>query len=478
MLIGSSARRAGAIYGVWAALSLFVVACSLHYLRGVWLYEVDAGYERAAAAAELTEQALLRSAEGIGLVLDFAETRTELAHDGAIEAVAALDRRLQAIIEDNRFGIRGITSINPAGVIEWSPSGILVGSSVADREIFSQLMRDGAAHYAVSAPFISRASGRWIVAAGRSTHDAAGNVSALVVVGFDPMHLSHVLATVAGRPERVLNVRRLSDGLVRAASHDTAARLAGSPMPDHPVVTAARQAASGRLTYVSPTTGRPALAAFRALPSRNLVVYASFDRAAELAPYTRIARPVIAAAALYILASLIMAVAWDRNAQLRRSLHDLAALDPLTGLDNRRALEARMRHHDSQEFACLLFDVDHFKSINDRFGHARGDEVLQEIARVLRSEVRGSDIVCRWGGEEMLVVLRQCDRRQALLRADALRRAIEAMYDETHRVTASVGVACFPGDGETLAAITGLADDALYRAKRAGRNRVEMVNQK
>ena len=472
-MMNLSGRRAPFIYGIWAALSVFVSGSGLHYLDHVRNYEWNGAFARAETAAELTEQALLRNSDGISSVLNFAQTRIEIAEEGATEAAAALDRRLLDIILEQRFGIRGIASVNLAGLVDWSPSGEMIGSPVSDPGFFAALARATTSTLWVSAPFVSRISGQWIITAARSLHDENGRVTRMVVVGFDPLPLSRLLGTVAGRPDRSLVIRHIGDGRIRGASWEAERRMAGGPMPDHPVVQAARQATEGRLEFISPETGRPVLAAFRVVPDRSLVVYAAFDQSAEMAPFRRIALPVIVAVILYVLASLLMAGAWDRNARLRRSLHELATLDPLTGLHNRRALEDRMRRHGRDSFACLLFDIDHFKSINDRFGHARGDQVLQEVARLLRTEVRGGDIVCRWGGEEMLVVLRHCDRDKALVRAEALRQGIEAMGGNECRVTASVGVACFPGDGDTLARITELADEALYRAKRGGRNRVE-----
>lgn len=477
------ARRPSLVYGVWAILAAAVVAAGLHYLWLVRGAEREASFVRVEVAAELIEQALMRNADGIGAVMDFVETRMAVAQDGAVEAAAALDGRLRTMIEEQRFGVVGILSLTPQGVVGWSPSGEMVGTSISDREIVARLNQPDAPRITVSAPFISRTSGRWILAAGRAIRDGDGKLVRMIVVGVDPMHLSGLLATIAHRPERLLVVRQLSDGQVRAASHDTQARLAQGPVPDHPVVQAARQAQSGRIEFQQATSGRPVIAAFRALPSRDRVVYAAFDREAEMTNFWRTARTVLAAVFIYVLSSLLMAVAWDRNARLQRRLHEMATIDPLTGLHNRRALGEWMRRlrsaptHTGKGFACLLFDIDHFKSINDRFGHAQGDEVLCEVAALLRSEVRSADIVCRWGGEEMLVVLRDCNRQQGMARAEALRLAIEQMYAQgqhpVDRVTVSVGVACFPTDAGDPEAITDLADRALYSAKHRGRNRVE-----
>ncbi len=474
-MLDLSARRPALIYGGWALLGLVVIAANVAYLRSVRAYEWSASFERAETTAELMEQALLRSADGVSSVLNFAQTRVELGREGAIEAAAALDRRLQDIIDEQRFGIRGIASVRLDGIVDWSPSGAFVGRPVTERERFAVLGQATRQTLAISPPFISQFSGQWIITAARSMHDDQGRITGIVVVGFDPMQLNRLLHTVAGRPERSLVIRQIADGRVRGASHDAHRRMAAPPEPRHHVVLAARQAEAGRLQYISALTGRPVMTAFRTVRGRDMVVYAAFDEAAAMAPYRRIARPVIAAVLLYLLSSLVMAAACDRNARLRRNLHALATLDPLTGLHNRRSLEERMRGHGREEFACLLFDIDHFKSINDRFGHGWGDQVLRDVASLLRAEVRAGDIVCRWGGEEMLVVLRSCDQAAAQLRAEALSLGIQQLYDEAARVTVSVGVACFPGDGDTLEAITALADAALYRAKRGGRNRVMLA---
>ena len=323
--------------------------------------------------------------------------------------------------------------------------------------------------------------------------DHTGATVGMALVAFDPMFLGRLLATVAGRDGRILLVRHRANGQIHAASHDSDGRLSRIAVPDHPLVAAARLSASGTLAYASPTDGREVLTAYRNVGT-DLIAQASFNSDSELlAPYKRIARPVQGAAALFVIGSLIMALAWCRNGQLRRRLEVQASLDPLTGLHNRRALELRMSQllaappGDVQRFACLLFDIDHFKSINDRYGHAAGDTVLRKVAGLLRAEVRGGDIVCRWGGEEMLVILAGCSRPQALQRAEALRAAISGLDHRNapgqaalaepmpQQVTASVGVACFPQDGATLAAIVGAADAAMYRAKRGGRNQVAMV---
>lgn len=156
--------------------------------------------------------------------------------------------------------------------------------------------------------------------------------------------------------------------------------------------------------------------------------------------------------------------------------------DGLTGLQNRRWLEAlvlRLRGHALEEFAPLsvmMLDVDHFKSFNDRFGHAAGDAVLKTVAQCLRGSLRPQDRVARYGGEEFLVLLPNTPRHAALQIAERLRGRVEA--SETlegstplPRVTISVGVAQWK-NGIAIEQLVNDADSALYEAKQNGRNRV------
>ena len=157
--------------------------------------------------------------------------------------------------------------------------------------------------------------------------------------------------------------------------------------------------------------------------------------------------------------------------------------DPLTGLLNRTSLKARLeatleaRRRDGTPAALLSIDLDHFKSINDRFGHETGDLVLCEVARLLRSRVRAEDAVFRMGGEEFLVLLVGTRPAGARAKAEALRGTLESAAILQHRpVTASVGVATLRRDDERGSWMRRV-DERLYAAKRTGRNRVVAVDE-
>lgn len=163
---------------------------------------------------------------------------------------------------------------------------------------------------------------------------------------------------------------------------------------------------------------------------------------------------------------------------LESELTRLAATDPLTGVWNRhrgreRLLVASAEANREQEpLSVLMVDIDSFKAINDTFGHQAGDQVLIEAARRLSAAVRSTDTVARWGGEEFVIVLRDCLLEDAVARAEKLRRQIaDASFPDVGTVTVSVGAAQLTPD-EDLPSWLGRADKALYQAKRAGRNTV------
>ncbi|HYV68079.1 MAG TPA: diguanylate cyclase, partial [Myxococcales bacterium] len=161
----------------------------------------------------------------------------------------------------------------------------------------------------------------------------------------------------------------------------------------------------------------------------------------------------------------------------------LATTDGLTGLLNRRTfgtqLAARVREAQRyrRPLSLLLLDVDHFKKVNDTHGHPAGDAVLRGVAAVARAQARETDLVARYGGEELAVVLPETDAAGARAIAERLRAAVESTAHATDqgplRVTISVGVATWPGGGQTGDELLTTADRALYRAKQTGRNRVE-----
>jgi diguanylate cyclase (GGDEF)-like protein len=162
-----------------------------------------------------------------------------------------------------------------------------------------------------------------------------------------------------------------------------------------------------------------------------------------------------------------------------------AMVDPLTGLSNRRAFMqnaeaiSRAQVMRGRPVAVFIIDLDHFKSINDRFGHAAGDRILQLFAEVCGGKVRSSDLIGRLGGEEFAVLLADATRDNAFLVAERIRSAFEAartvIDGELVAATLSIGVAIIQDPEQNLSMLLKQADQALYRAKARGRNRVELA---
>lgn len=164
----------------------------------------------------------------------------------------------------------------------------------------------------------------------------------------------------------------------------------------------------------------------------------------------------------------------------RQRLSDAAHVDKLTGLFNRRYFEERAQRALTQAedtgaaHALLFIDIDHFKNINDTHGHEKGDVVLASIARLIQVSCRKTDIVARYGGEEIVVMLHNSSSQDALRVANGINRLIREQSKQIVGmcVTVSIGIATYPAHGTELKEILASADKALYRAKQAGRDTV------
>mgnify|MGYP003673627094 CR=1 FL=1 len=175
----------------------------------------------------------------------------------------------------------------------------------------------------------------------------------------------------------------------------------------------------------------------------------------------------------------------DRKA-LENELSEMAARDPLTGLLNRREM-ARLLDEEivratryGRNLALLWIDFDHFKNINDLYGHAAGDAVLKAVSALLAESVRSADSVGRFGGEEFVILLPEMDYREALDTAERLRRLVSDAPQSlgsgnTVALTVSIGVSVFPDHGESADTLCAAADRAMYQAKADGRNQVVLA---
>jgi diguanylate cyclase (GGDEF)-like protein len=195
--------------------------------------------------------------------------------------------------------------------------------------------------------------------------------------------------------------------------------------------------------------------------------------------YTQVVAPLLG----LVLSSLTIGVySFVRVALEKQDFLKLSIIDGLTGLFNirhfKRVLESEvmMASTDPQiSFVILMSDIDHFKQFNDSYGHQVGDLVLRETASVLKNSVRHSDVVARYGGEEMIILLRGTGLKEGLIVAEKLRKNVESRdvkdASSSYKITISIGVAAFKA-GDDVEKLIKRADDALYKAKATGRNRV------
>jgi diguanylate cyclase (GGDEF)-like protein len=165
-------------------------------------------------------------------------------------------------------------------------------------------------------------------------------------------------------------------------------------------------------------------------------------------------------------------------------LETMATRDKLTGAASRQVFDSLFdqalakSRRNQQPISLALIDIDHFKQVNDNYGHQHGDQVLEAVARIIKLHIRKEDVLCRWGGEEFLVMFTDCDQAHAQQRIEAIRLAISAWtfhFDESKfAVTVSAGLAELAG-GDTMASLIERADKALYLAKGAGRNCIRLA---
>ena len=174
------------------------------------------------------------------------------------------------------------------------------------------------------------------------------------------------------------------------------------------------------------------------------------------------------------------------NLKLRSKLQTQSIRDSLTGLFNRRYLEESLERElnrcqrKQQALGIIMIDVDHFKRFNDTFGHEAGDAVLRELGQLLQRHIRGSDIACRYGGEELTLILPEASLDIAHKRAEQIREGAKHIqlwhrHQPLDPITLSLGVACFPEHGLTGESVMQAADAALYSAKKAGRDAVRLA---
>ena len=466
---------------LWALFCAVLGSGVAAYLHRASEEATESIYTRAEAVAAMAEHTLLRTFEAVQGVHDLLQLRQGLLEADEAPGAYAIQTHVARLAAGGRFGIIRVSATDRDGRVVWATEPGAVGALVGDREHIRAHLAGTAAGVVVSRTMPIGPDGRWGIQVTRPVRDGWGTVVGVGVVSLDPLTLSRGLGKDVAGPAQVAVVRRLGDGALLARSRDMEKRFGEPPDPNHPSVAAAREAPSGRLDYHGVRSRRAVTGAYRVPEGLPVVATAAFGQNEERAQFRQHATAFVGATGAAMLLGLQVALSWARGRRLRERLRVEAERDPLTGLLNRRSLHAQASRMlaeartKRQKAALLLLDLDHFKAINDEHGHAVGDAVLRDVAEVLTREIRRDDLACRWGGEEMLALLRDCDLRHAEERAAKLRAEISAARPggvPGLHVTASIGVAAFPEHGAGLEELTKRADQALYNAKRFGRDRV------
>ena len=379
--------------------------------------------------------------------------------------------------------IMDLLMVGPQGVIRhWTGRGAT--PNITDREYYRYHAAQTVSTLYLGPPQSSKVhEGAWFFAMSEALRDPQGKIEYVLVALIDVEVFRKHLDVRMAVPESS-QVLLTPDGDVYARTPDH---------KDHVGKKVSRSVEFEKLTLSTPATtllltsqldGKDRIASFRRLASYPVIAGGTVPVDQLLRGWKR--HLLIIAVVWVALASAIVLLAQRAHAQYHRQT-ELATIDSLTGMFNRRSIIARANAlerstADSGTMAIMMIDVDHFKSINDDFGHAVGDEILKRISKILRTQIRATDFVGRYGGEEFLVLMPDTGYEGALKVAEKLRSSVASSIFQPRAVSISIGIATTTAAAETgdmspLDHTLKRADEALYKAKDAGRNCIRLADQ-
>ncbi|MDP1998505.1 MAG: sensor domain-containing diguanylate cyclase [Rhodoferax sp.] len=367
-------------------------------------------------------------------------------------------------------------------------------ASWANRDYFNFLRENSDNRLQISKPLVGRVSKKYIVGFSRRYNYPDGRFAGVVSAPIEVDYFARILSQFNLGPGGSLILRDDDLGLIArvpAIANKPAGEVGNSAISSE--FRKIFEDGTPAATYHAEigADGYSRIATFRRLTLAPFVVVVAVAKEAYFEGWSTEANRTLAMAGSFLVLSLLLGgflfrligrakKDGQRVADLQQLLQEQAIRDPLTGLYNRRYLketlprELSRAHREGYPLALVLIDLDYFKSVNDTYGHAVGDEVLKTISAIFIQSARESDIVCRYGGEEFLIALPRMSPEQALLRVQAWR--IELAQTDIHvgdamlKVTLSAGIAVYPVHGADTDFLVARADEALYRAKDLGRN--------
>ena len=392
---------------------------------------------------------------------------------GFIQLVESLRRS-----SDNLIDIRLVAR---DGTLRYVPDrGQAQQTKVSDRDYFQAQFNEKTRGFFVAQPVVSRVTGKLGLPISMPVDQAGGNI-AVIFAAIELHRITGFFEAERPKPGGTIAMIR-DDGLFLFRS-PMEERLIGSSLAQSAAWTEQISPSSRGLfdQERSPVDGRARIVSYTRVPDYPLIVAVTTARDDLLAPWRLHAGLLVLVAVIVsgfcILLGASLLRAMKNEAVARQELEQLMLTDPLTGAGNRRMLMLRL--HDEIQRAqryrrpliAVFFDLDHFKRVNDTYGHDVGDIVLTAVARRLRANVRQSDHLARFGGEEFVVVLPETTLEDAFAHVERMRLAVAQMTipELPGHITLSAGLAQWR-EGESDEALLRRADQALYHAKEAGRN--------
>lgn len=470
-------------------------------LSGNSLYISRQHYEQRAQTltqniASALDQSVSGTIEKIDLALHTVvdELERQLAGKGLDESAmnAFLVRQEQRLPEVEAFRVARADGL----VILGKGLNMQDRASWADRDYFNFLREHSDDRLQISKPRIGRVAKKYIVGFSRRYNYPDGGFAGVVSAPIEVDHFARILSQFDLGPRGTLILRDAEIGLIArvpAIPNKSAGEVGNNAVSRE--FREIFESGTPKATYYAAmgADGYSRISTFRRLTAAPMVVIVAVAKEDYLKGWSAEAYRTLAMAGSFLVLSLLLGgflfrligqaeKDGQRLARLQQSLQEQAIRDPLTGLYNRRYMQETLSRdlsrakREGYPLALVLLDLDHFKLVNDTYGHAAGDEVLKTVSAILTQGTRESDMICRYGGEEFLIALPGMSPNQALKRVEAWR--LELAQTDTHvgdamvNVTLSAGIAVYPMHGADTDTLVARADEALYRSKDQGRNRV------
>ncbi|WP_423770386.1 diguanylate cyclase domain-containing protein [Pseudomonas sp. NLJ1] len=372
-------------------------------------------------------------------------------------------------------------------VVGDSTSSVPRKANFAGTGVFQAHLHNANLGLLVGPPFKARLGDLdWCISFSRRISDAKGEFAGLAAGALRLSYFSELFQRLDIGEDSSINLLNTDGQLLARQPSRTQDSQIGSNYAERPNFKRILSEQSGSFTARSSSNGKPRMYTFARvaqLPLIVLVVHSAedvFESWRRTAILVSVATGGLCVGILWL--TLLLGRELRRRQEAEQGLATLAATDSLTGLANRRRLDQVLRQEwaraqrNRKPLAVLMVDVDHFRAFNQRHGHAGGDHALREVAKTIEACIRRpADVAARYGGEEFQVVLPETDLSGAQMLAERIRSSVEALApfaDDAHSVTVSIGIG-LSGTQHDLAKVLGAADEALYRAKAKGRNRVE-----